>query len=240
LQTVVILLGLVIGTIGFTVIGAVPVTAQETPTPAFVVAVEPDGSATVTVTYTFDLRSDAEAEAFQSLQDDQAAREAFRTRFGDRLRLVAQAASDRTGRPMSVTDPKIAIDTATDGETGVARLRATWTGLARVEDDRLVISEPFASEFTPDRRFVLLAPEGYELSTGTPEPAVRERGQIEWSSGATLDGFEVVMVSADPEATTASADSTTQTTGQPGFGSILAVLAIGVLVTGLVAGRRLV
>ena len=234
-----ILAVLVIGMAGVAAVGAGPVTARDASIPAFFVALESDGSATVTVTYTFDLTSEAEAEAFRSLQEDRTAREALRTRFSDRLQSVAQAAADRTGRSMAITDASIAIETANNGQSGIARLRATWVGLARTEGDQLMVTEPFASEFTPDRRFVLRAPDGYTISAATPAPAANDSNTLHWTSGATLDGFEVVMTADGSGTTTPSGDSSTRTDGQPGFGLLVAIAAIGLLVTGPVVGRRI-
>ena len=234
-----VLIVLVIGMVSFTAVGAGPSAAQETPSPAFVVVLQSDGSATVTVTYTFDLSSEAEAEAFQDLQDDRTAREALRTRFKDRLQSVADAAADRTGRTMSITAASIEIETANGGTIGVARLNATWIGLARTEGNRLVITEPFTSEFTPDRPFVLRVPDGYEISTVTPAPTDREAGMLEWTSGATLTGFEVVLTTDGTDPMTDPGSSSTRTSGQPGFGLLVAMFAISILVSGFATDHRL-
>lgn len=207
-----------------------PVAGQDDAEPAFVVEVHADGSAAVSVRSTFDLTTEAEREAFQSLVDDERVQQDAAGRFLDRLRPVASGAANATGREMAVTDATVDLRRTADGETGVVTLSVTWAGLAAVEGDRLVVTEPFASGFAPDRPFVLRAPDGYEVTSAAPEPAATARAEATWTAGADLSGFAVEM---QPTAT----DDAARSGGQPGFGVTTAVLAgiVGVLTA---AARR--
>jgi hypothetical protein len=214
--------------------------------PAFVVAVAPDGGAEVTVTYTFDLTDETRQQAFADLQSNETAQAAFRDRFRTLLAGVASDAANATGREMSIQD--VSMSMRTEGETGVVALSATWSGLAATVDDRLVVTEPFASGFNPDRAFVVTAPEGYTVASASPAPDHDSDGRVSWESGATLDGFGVSVEPADGTGTTTGAgDGTTATdagskpessgSNGAGFGILAAVLAmVGALVA---AGHKI-
>lgn len=195
--------------------------AQSQPAEAFVVDVRADGSATVTLQQTFDLTTDSERAAFRELRDNETRAAQLRGSFADRLRGVTRTTASETGRSMSVEEPSVSVRST--AETGTVALSVTWTGLAATEGARLVLAEPFANGFEPDRQFVVRAPEGYELQTAAPEPDETSDRQATWSANRSLDGFEVVTQPAD-EATTAGSG--------PGFGvvvSLVAVLAISAL-----------
>lgn len=203
---------------------AAPVAAQSTADPAFIVEVHDDGSATVSVRSTFDLTTDAERAAFRTLMDDDQAKRSASDRFLDRMRAVASDAENATGREMQVTDASIDLRRSTDNETGIVTLSVTWAGLAAVDGETLVLGEPFASGFTTDRAFVVEPPEGYEITSASPEPEASEAGHAIWNAGTDLSGLEVEM---QPTATdTSPADGPAQTDGQPGFGWLVALLAL--------------
>lgn len=209
-----------------------PQPAAAATTPSFTVDLHEDGSAGVAVTYTFDLETDSERAAFQELRENQSARDAIATRFQERLGPVASSAADRTGREMSISDAT--VDVTTDGDTGVVTLAATWQSLAAVDGDRLVVTEPFASEFAPDRRFVVTLPEGYTAEV-TPAADSQADGTLTWNSGTNLDGFELVA-SADASDDGASGEEAGVSGAfGPGLGvgaGVLALVAVGLL------GRR--
>lgn len=218
-------------------------TAEET-TPSLVVDLHEDGSATVTLVQTYDLETDDEKAAFESLQDDQQAREEAKTRFEDRMSSVAADASQATGRQMSVSDPSIDLRTV-DG-VGVVELSVTWSNLAAERDGRLVVSEPFASGFEPDRQFTVIGPDGYQLDGATPSPDQAGDASATWSAGTDLAGFEVAFAPAedgtgDDAGETGDDASETVDTGDagervPGFGVGAALVALAAVA--LLAWRR--
>lgn len=211
-------------------------TAAAAPTSSFTVDIHENGSADVAVTYTFDLETDSEQAAFQELRDNQSARAATAMRFEERLAAVAANTADRTGRQMSVGNAT--TDVSTDGSTGVVTLAVTWQGLAAVDGDSLVMTEPFASEFDPDRRFVITLPEGYTAAV-TPAADIQEDGRLTWDSGTSLDGFELTASaeSASNEESASNGDTTGTSSGSgPGLGLVAGV--IGLVTVGLL-GRRI-
>lgn len=196
-------------------------TAEET-TPSLVVDLHEDGSATVTLVQTYDLETDDERAAFESLQDDEGAREEAKTRFADRMSDVAADAAEATGREMSVSDPSIDLRT-TDG-VGVVELSVTWSNLAADQDGRLVVTEPFASGFEPDRQFAVVGPDGYELDGATPAPDESGETSATWGAGTDLRGFEVAFAPAGDGGTGTEADE-----GIPGFGVPAALVALAAI-----------
>jgi PGF-CTERM protein len=208
--------------------------AAAAPESSMTVTLAGDGSAKMVVTSTFDLDSADEQAAFDELQSDESAREAHAARFEDRLQTIADSTEAATGREMAVTDVSIAL--SREDSTGIVDTTATWDGLAAVDGDQLTLSEPFASEFTIDRQFVVVLPEGYELATTTPEPASTADGRVVYASGTSLDGFELVTASSDSTAANdgATGDDATGESG-PGFGVVAAVAAL--VAAGLPARR---
>lgn len=209
-------------------VAAPPATAATSP--SFTVDLQENGDADVSVSYTFDLHTDSEQAAFDELRENQSARDAIASRFEGRLDAVAANAADRTGRRMSVSDA--AVDISTDGSVGVVTLQATWQGLAAVEDDQLVLTEPFASEFSPDRRFVVTLPDGYTAEV-TPETGSQDGNQLTWDSETSLDGFELV---ATEESADSGGDSGVTGALGPGLGPMVGLLSL--VAVGLLGRRR--
>lgn len=224
---------------------------------SFVVDVQSDGTAAVVITYTFDLDDDDEQAAFDDLRNDEAAVEMFRDRFEARMSDVAADASAETDREMSISD--LTVETERIDGTGVVTVSLTWAGLASTADDRLTVTEPFASGFEPDRPLYVTFPDGYEIDSSTPEPEQQEDRQLVWQAGTDLTGFETVATATDDgdqaETTddeTAATDDTedadaedddTETDDEdgaddsgPGFGPITALGAV--VAGGLFALRR--
>lgn len=225
--------------VGALLVGAVgPAAAQTAEESARSLAIDlhEDGSAAVSLTVAYELDSQDDRDAFTSLRDDRAAREQFRTRFASRMAAVAEDAENATGREMAVTDSDVSVET--DGDTGLVTLSVTWDGLAAVEDDRLVVTEPFASGFATDRPVTLTVPDGYEVTAVSPEPTDSEDGAVTWSSGTALDGYEVTAAPAEgSDGGTISAGTVGTVADGPGFGAVAALLAIAVAVS-LLARRR--
>lgn len=230
-------------------------------TAEFVVGIDTDGDATVAVSYTFDLDDDARQAAFEQLTSNDSAREAFKQDFEQQLAGVAAEAGAATGRDMSVTDATLEFETADN--TGIATLSVTWRDLAAVEDDRLVVTEPFASGFETDRPLHVVAPDGYTVTDASPAPDSPTGETVNWATGSDLTGFEVVVTddgdetggnsgagsetagdSEESEAGTdegETGDTTTESTGTDDTGTGFGMLPVvaGLALVGLfVLGRR--
>jgi hypothetical protein len=217
---------------------------QVSTTPSVVVHVDEDGSATVEVTNVIDLEDPEEREAFESLREDESTRTAATERFEERMRTIADDAADRADRPMTVADPTLELETADEGRLGVVRLRISWSGLAAVDGDRLLVTEPFASGYVPDRTFVITGPEGYQIVAVSPEPDERDETTARWTADAELDGFTMIFdrtVAGDgADGNTNGVDgSTDPTESLPGFGLPIATIAVAIAVlTTLYLSRR--
>lgn len=196
-----ILLGLAllvgVAVVGYAIAGSTGDSAipHSTDEPGFVVDLEENGDATVVVTHTFDLDDDARAQAFEDLRESETEREEFRQRFESRMSDVADDASVATDREMSISDADIELETV-EG-TGIVRLSVNWNGLAAASDDSLVVTEPFASDFTSDRPFHVVIPDSHEVSTVMPAPAEQHDTYLTWATGADLDGFELIVSPAE-------------------------------------------
>ncbi|MFB6298555.1 MAG: hypothetical protein ABEH56_08560 [Salinirussus sp.] len=224
------------GAVGATTAG--PTASHDDTDAAFVVDLRADGSAEVTVRYTFDLSESTRAAAFETLRTNATVRQAFTDRFRDRMARVVAGVENATGRETSVTNAS--FDARTVGSTGVVELSVVVDGLARVEDRRIRLAEPFASGFSPDRPFRIVLPESSDVQSVTPSPADRSAGELSWPAGTDLAGFELVVSTGDTRGATdesaATGERTTTGGSGPGFGPV-AVLA-GLLVTLLLGFRR--
>lgn len=192
--------------------------------PAFIVALDADGSAQVSVTITFNLTTDREQEAFAAFRENATAREQRTNQFATRMRAIAANAENATGRPMQIRDPAIAF--ATRDETGIVGLSVTWDGLAAQDRDRLVLREPFASGFSVDRRVTIVGPDGYELQAVTPSPQTQDQATVTWRAGTDFDGFEASFTPATAGSKTADTNEDGTGIGAPGFGVGVGVVAL--------------
>lgn len=217
----------VVGLVLFTVTAGVSGATAPADTESFEVVLDENGDATVTITSTYDLSVDERRQAFRSLERDQATRDQYATDWADQLGTVAADASAATGRSMQITSPTVTATTTPGGETGMVSVTVTWTNMAAVDGDQLRLTEPFASGFTPDRQFTVVAPDGYRLTGTAPAPATTDTATAAWHPGSSLSGFQVTATPAD---TGAGGDSL------PGFGPLVAVSAV-LLAVGLARSR---
>lgn len=204
------------------------------PEPSLVVEVDDSGNALVTLTMTYDLDSDEEADAFESLEDDQDAQADSLDRFEGNMQSVADTASDRTDRSMTVTGERVAVER--DGDVGVLTMTVEWTNLGAVDGEDLVLTEPFASGYESDRSLTVVAPDGYAVTEATPTPDNESDGTATWAAGTDLDGFEVVLSADGDNAATGADDASESDDDLPGFGVGAALAAL--IGTALLARRR--
>jgi PGF-CTERM protein len=209
-------------------------TPDETVEPGFVVSLQETGDATVTLRMTFDLTTQNESDAFQRYSETPDARDTLKSNFRNGLERVASDASAETNRLMRIGD--VTADLESRNDEGVAELTVTWTNLTATDGDALVVTEPFASGYTPDRRFTVEGPDGYTLRDATPSPDERGDNSASWQAGTDLAGFEASFAPADSSVATASGTPASNQSG-PGFGPLLAMASVfGAL---LLARRRL-
>ena len=171
--------------------------------PMFHVDLDADGDAIVSMVSVYDLTAETDREAFESIQADDEAQTAALERFADRLEAVA--AEITTDREMTVSEH--AVDVRTTDEQGMVTLAVTWEGLAHVDDETLVVTEPFASEFESDRTLIVTGPDGSTLESASPEPSERGESHAVWEPGVVFQEFEVVVTWPDERTTDSDSDA---------------------------------
>ncbi|MFB6254840.1 MAG: PGF-CTERM sorting domain-containing protein [Halobacteriaceae archaeon] len=180
-----------------------------------------NGSARITLTLIYNLTSDAERTAFRSIQNDVQTQQNVKQRFFDRMTSVATIAERTTGRSMAITNPTISL--STKGNFGIIQLSVIWKGLAATKDSKLVVTEPFRSGFQSERRVIISVPENYEITLITPNPDGRGNNTLKWTAGTNFSGFKLV-------ATELNDRNGEATTAVPGFGVIVTVIALAIIV----------
>lgn len=198
--------------------------ASGEPSEAFQVTVGDDGDADILLQLTFDLTDDSEQAAFEELQADTAATERLRDRFESRMAGIADDSAAAADREMRAENATADLDRVDD--TGVATLSVTWRNLAAVEDDQLVVTEPFVSGFQPSQRFVLVGPSEYAVASVTPTPDTQDRNTLMWRAETDLSGFNATF----------EADDSVSAEEVPGFGPVVAIA--GLLGVALFARRH--
>lgn len=192
---------------------------------AFVVETEANGDATVSLTLTYDLSEERDEAAFEEVRENSTV---LADRFDERLSRIADRTSNETDREMTVSDANSEVTTA-DG-LGTVELSVSWSNLAAVDGETLVVTEPFSSGFQPDRTFVLTAPDGYAVTETTVPADEAGTATAEWEPGTDLSGFSAtVSPSEDPAE---DDDETTDSSPVP-VGSILGAVFLPLSVYGV-------
>jgi len=212
-----------VGLASLLLVAGAPAVSGQTPTDTtYTVALEADGDATVTLTYAFALETAADEAAFDELQTDEATREALAEQFRTEMDAVAERTAASTNRSMAVENATVTFE-RTDA-VGKAHVRVEWTDLARVDDDRLTLAEPFSTQFTPDGEFRVIPPTSHTITSVSPEPDQQTDTSVTWNANTSLSGFTLITEPAAGPADAASDDEPPITT--PGFTVGLAVLAV--------------
>lgn len=124
------------------------------------VGVENDRSATVGLVVTFDLTNEEGRDASEFLDEDESARTDFSQRIVDRMRSVATAASDETGREMAASNPSVDLSRADDGESGIVTLTVGWSNPAAQDNGRLLVTGTIRRRVHPRLRVRYHGPGG--------------------------------------------------------------------------------
>lgn len=200
-----------------------PVTAQ-TDQEQFLVELDATGDAEMSLTFAYDLASEDEQAAFEEIQGNDSAQAAIAERFENRMATVAADASAATDRNMTVGNA--ALDLQQSGDVGLVTISIEWSNLAAVDGDRLTVTEPFASGFEPEQPLTVVAPEGFDVTQVTPEPASSDDGTATWERGTSLETFEFVAEeSAEPTGSDGGPeDDAIEET--PGFGVGVTLVAL--------------
>lgn len=206
----------------------------EEPEPGyFLVELQADGDVAVEYTNHTNLSvDDAQREWFESVRDDEAAREAVADERRQEMQFVSDQAAERVDRELRVGE--VTVETETDGDVGIVTYRFEWANLAAVDGDRVVLTVPFSLYDEFDRELRVVAPDGYELTSVTPEPERRNETTASWPGLTELTGFEVVAEGDSGDGGAGSDDGTFA--DGAGFGVPVAVGSL--LAAALLARRR--
>ncbi|GGL49151.1 hypothetical protein GCM10009039_04170 [Halocalculus aciditolerans] len=150
------------------------------------VNVHENGDATWNVTATYPLNSSTDRRAFARLSDE------F-TRGGDVFvqpgvfESAASTASERTGRPMSVTDVRYGTDVRNRtgvNATGVLTLKFRWNGFANATAGNITVGDAFSGsllgDLTERETLYIAPPDGYRPLSSSSSDQVRN-GAIYWT-----------------------------------------------------------
>ncbi len=156
-----------------------------------VIELDTTGDADAVFTDAVDLADPRQRAAFESVRENEEFRQEAAIQFRAGMESVSGEAGEGIDRELRVGE--VTVETVVDGDTGIVAYRFRWENLAAVEGDRIVLSEPFSTYDSLDRELVVVAPEGYELASVSPQPARTGDGVASWPGLTAFgDRFEVV------------------------------------------------
>jgi hypothetical protein len=226
--------------------GAVSQQGIDTDSVRLIVSIDENGSTTWTVQYWTRLDDENTTAAFESLQGDIESRPSnFTDRFASRMRSTVRTAENATDREMNATGFAVRAERRTPPDYGVIVYTFRWNGFAAVDGETIRVGDAIEGLFLDERtRLVIEWPTGYATTDVDPTPDERRNDAVVWR------GAETSFVSGEPSvvlgpATTPTAGSNgsggdgdaTTPTQDGGSGSLLPLLAVGLLVLGAVAWR---
>jgi len=158
-----------------------------------VVELDTNGDADAVLTDEFDLTDPQQQAVFADARENEELRQAAASQVRGGMQSISDRASQGIDRQLRVGE--VTVETTTEDEVGIVAYRFRWENLAVVEDDRIVLSEPFSTYARLDRELVVTAPEGYAFTSVSPQPARQDDGTVSWSGLTEFgDSFEVVLV----------------------------------------------
>jgi hypothetical protein len=199
------------------------------------IALQPDGDGRWTVELWTRLEDDADEEAFASLEADVRNDSAsFTTDFRERMNGSVVAASDATGREMTMEN--VTVSTRTEGvpsSYGVLAYEFEWTSFAAVDGDRLRAGDAIDGFLLEENtRLTIGWPEGYRPTDVEPAPDDETDAAVVWQGG------ETDFVTGQPRVTVTSAPAEEDSL-LPVIAVVVAVLAVLLALAWLVRSGRL-
>lgn len=242
------LLCAVIVVVAFGAIGAVS-GQQDAPSPSITIEVEADGNATWTVTNTVELTTDEQRAAFDELAGNRSQRQALLAERVGPYESVATQASRQLNRSMDVDPESISID-RTDN-TGAISWTFRWNQFASTDGDTVTVGDVFTGGFTlsEDRTLTIEGPDGYRLvsnnaptdGTTVDDASLTVDGPANLTEDNTLvfaprtptvtptpspTAVDDTPDSSSPTGTETPAEGTTPGEDGPGFGLLVALVAV--------------
>lgn len=218
--------------------GAVHDTGSE-----FRVFLHTDGSAEVVLYEKYNLSNATERATYERLKSNATAREERLEAFRERLKRGARIGENLTGRPMSIENVSIGL-TRPDNGTAALRLRATWTGLAAVEqrrgaDDYVEVTAPFGRGFEVNRTLAVYGPDGFTRAVTDPLPGRALKNSAFWGVDKNLSGFTARFVGDVPGTPVPTAEGGDEPAATPrppqGTGVFLGAVMLALVPTFVVA-----
>ncbi len=206
-----------------------------------IVELDTDGDADVIFTEEFDLSDDRQRAVFEDVEADEEFRAEAASQFREGMQFVSEEANEGIDRELRVGE--VTVETTTDGDIGIVGYQFRWENIARLDGDRIVLSEPFSTYDSLDRELVVFAPEGGELTSVSPEPQRQGTDVASWP-GLTEFGesFEVVAVGpdvdGDPEPASDSEPPQFSEGSEPYGGAPVALGVSALLLVTLLVGRK--
>jgi hypothetical protein len=180
---------------------------DESATGRLIVELEADGDANVVLTDEYDLTDAEQRTAFENVRNNETLRQRSGSRFREGMQSLSGAVNEEVDRELRVGE--VTVGTTVDGETGIVGYQSHWENLARVDGDRIVLSEPFSAYAGVDQELVVVAPEGGEFTSVSPQPHRAGEEVVGWSGGAALgEDFEVVATGPEGAAEEATEEPT--------------------------------
>lgn len=143
-----------------------------------------DGDAAVYWVVSLDLDDEEQREVYESVAANETRQEAFREDAVADLEAAAANASAATDREMRIRNAT--VETYERGGYGRVQVRAVWENLAWADDERVVVTEPFAGGYEPSfDRVAIHGPEGYVRGALEPDPVRAQRNSGLWNPGTS-------------------------------------------------------
>ncbi|MEF8808502.1 DUF7345 domain-containing protein [Natronomonas sp.] len=204
-----------------------------------------DGDAEVVHVTTYNLSVAEEQSAYAAFADNETARADHREAVMSDFQ--AAAATGRNGSALDMRVRDSAVETYERDGYGYVTVTATWENLAYHNETMVVVTEPFASGYEPDRDVTIHGPEGYQRGVVHPSPGLARLNSAVWSEDTTdfsefYAGFNehdggtetAAGDSADgPDATTAAPDRGLEGVGTFARALTLAALPVAALLLAL-------
>lgn len=205
-----------------------------------IVELHTDGDADVVFTEEFNLSDTEQRAVFEDAEDDEAFRAEAAEQFREGMQRVSAEANEGLDRELRVGE--VTVETIRDGGVGTVGYQFRWENIARLDGDRIVLSEPFSTYDSLDRELIVLAPEGGELTDVSPQPQRQGTDVASWP-GLTEFGesFEVVAVGPtveDPEPASEPEPPLFSEGSEPYGGAPLALGVSALLLATLLVGRK--
>lgn len=144
------------------------------------IELEPDGNATVYHIDSYNLSNESHQEQFAAFEDNETRRQQRLDEIVAAFEDAAAGGRERSERDMRIEDPQ--IETYERDGYGRVAVSVRWRNLAFADEERVVVSEPFAGGYEPDlNRVAIHGPPGYRRGTTQPEPARARANSSLWN-----------------------------------------------------------